>query len=167
MAHIHHKGIPVETSGNLPSVGAPAPDFLLTTTALVDVSLKDFEGKIKILNVTPSLDTGTCATSAMKFNQQVASHPDVVVLNVSCDLPFAARRFCEANKIDRVQTLSQFRNQKFGEDYGLRYLTGPLAGILSRAVVVIGKDNRVVYTQQVPDSSHEPDYDAVWKALVN
>lgn len=165
MAKITHKGNPVETVGHLPAVGTKAPDFLLTKTDLTDVSLKDFEGKIKVLNITPSLDTGTCATSAQKFNAQVAAHPGVVVLNVSCDLPFAAKRFCEANKIDQVITLSQFRNQNFGKDYGVLLKSGPLAGILSRSIVVIGKDNVVIHTEQVAETTHEPNYDAVWKAL--
>ena len=165
MAHITHKGAPVETVGTLPAFGSKAPDFLLTRTDLTNVSLKDFEGKIKVLNITPSLDTGTCATSAKKFNEQVAGHADVVVLNVSCDLPFAARRFCEANQIDKVITLSQMRNRDFGTDYGVTLKTGPLAGVLSRSVVVLGKDNTVLYTQQVAETSQEPDYSAVWKAL--
>jgi len=165
MAKITHKGNPVETVGTLPSVGAKAPDFLLTKTDLTDVSLKDFEGKVKVLNINPSLDTGTCSTSAQKFNAQVKAHPGVVVLNVSADLPFAAKRFCEANHVDEVITLSQMRNQKFGTDYGVLLKTGPLAGILSRSVVVIGKDNKVIYTEQVAETTHEPNYDAVWKAI--
>ena len=166
MAHIHHKGVAVSTSGQLPAVGSAAPDFLLTKTDLSDVKLKDFAGKIKVLNVTPSLDTGTCATSAKKFNEQVASHHEVVVLNVSDDLPFATKRFCDENHIDKVLTLSEMRNREFGTAYGLRYLDGPLAGVLSRAVIVIDKNNKVIHAQQVPDSSNEPDYAAVWKAIV-
>jgi len=165
MAHFLHKGVPVESVGNLPAVGSKAPDFLLTKPDLSDVSLKDFAGKIKVLNITPSLDTGTCAMSAKKFNAQVGGRTDVVVLNVSADLPFAARRFCSENNIDHVVTLSQFRNQDFGQNYGVRYLTGPLAGILSRSVVVIGKDDKVVYTEQVADSSNEPNYDAAWASV--
>lgn len=165
MARFLHKGQPVESVGNLPSVGSKAPDFLLTKTDLSDVSLKDFAGKVKILNITPSLDTGTCALSAKTFNARAGSRPDVVVLNVSADLPFAAKRFCAENNIDHVVTLSQFRNQDFGQNYGVRFISGPLAGILSRAVVVIGKDDKVLYTEQVADSSHEPNYDAAWKAI--
>jgi len=165
MAKIMFKGNPVETVGTLPAVGSKAPDFLLTKTDLADVSLKDFEGKIKVLNINPSLDTGTCAMSAEKFNAQVAAHPNVVVLNISADLPFAAKRFCEAHKIDQVITLSEFRSRDFGKDYGVQFKTGPLAGILSRSVVVLGKDNKVVYTEQVAETTHEPNYDAVWKAL--
>jgi thiol peroxidase len=165
MAHIHHKGVPVETVGTLPAVGVLAPDFVLTKTDLSDVSLKDFAGRIKVLSINPSLDTGTCATSAKKFNEQVAGKANVVVLNVSCDLPFAARRFCEANGLDNVVALSEMRNHRFGEDYGVRYTTGPLMGILSRAIVIVGTDNKVLYTQQVSDSSQEPDYAAVWRAL--
>jgi len=165
MAKITHKGNPVETVGTLPSVGTKAPDFLLTKTDLTDVSLKDFAGKTKVLNINPSLDTGTCSTSAQKFNAQVKAHPGVVILNVSCDLPFAAKRFCEANHVDSVITLSQFRNQRFGNDYGVLLKTGPLAGILSRAVVVLDQDNKVVYTEQVAETTQEPNYDAVWKAI--
>jgi len=165
MAKFTHKGIPVESVGFLPAVGTKAPDFLLTKTDLSDVSLKDFAGKIKVLSINPSLDTGTCATSAKKFNDQVSAHPDVVVLNVSADLPFAARRFCEANSIQNVVTLSQFRNQNFGQDYGVRFTTGPLAGILSRAIVVIGKDDKVIHTEQVADTTQEPNYEAVWAAI--
>lgn len=165
MAKFLHKGMPVESVGFLPAVGSKAPDFLLTKTDLTDVSLKDFEGKITVLSINPSLDTGTCATSARKFNEQAAGRTDVVVLNVSADLPFAARRFCQDNNITNVVTLSQFRNQNFGQDYGVRYTTGPLAGILSRAIVVIGKDGKVIYTEQVADSSTEPNYEAVWAAI--
>jgi len=165
MAKFLHKGNPVESVGELPKVRSKAPDFLLTKTDLSDVSLKDFAGKIKVLNITPSLDTGTCAMSAQKFNAQVAAHPGVVVLNVSCDLPFAAKRFCEANKIDQVVTLSQLRNQNFGQDYGVRYTKGPLVGLLSRAIVVIDKNDKVIHTEQVADSSHEPNYEAVWKVI--
>jgi len=165
MAKFLHKGMPVESVGNLPAVGAKAPDFLLTKTDLTDVTLKDFAGKIKVLSINPSLDTGTCAMSAKKFNEQAAGHPDVVVLNVSADLPFAAKRFCESNNIGNVVALSQFRNRDFGEDYGVRFATGPLAGILSRSIVVIGKDDKVIYTEQVADTTNEPNYDAVWKAI--
>ena len=165
MAKFLHKGNPVESVGFLPAVGSKAPDFLLTKTDLSDVSLKDFEGKVKVLNINPSLDTGTCSTSAQKFNAQVKAHPGVVVLNVSADLPFAAKRFCEAHSIDSVVTLSQLRNQNCGTDYGVRYTAGPLVGLLSRSIVVIGKDDKVVYTEQVADSSQEPNYDAVWKAI--
>ncbi len=165
MAHITHKGAPVETVGTLPAPGSQAPDFLLTKTDLSDVSLKDFAGKIKVLSINPSLDTGVCAMSAKKFNEQVALHPDVVVLNVSCDLPFAARRFCETNSLNNVVALSEMRSRAFGEAYGVRFKTGPLAGILSRAIVVIGADGHVIHTQQVADTVQEPDYEAVWKAL--
>lgn len=165
MASITHKGNPVTTIGTLPALGSKAPDFRLTKTDLSDVGLKDFGGKKKILNLVPSLDTGTCATSARKFNEQVKGRTDVVVLTVSADLPFAAKRFCEANGIDNVVTLSMMRDHRFGRDYGATLTSGALEGVLSRAVVVLDKENRVVFTQQVPDISQEPDYDAVWKAL--
>lgn len=166
MASITHKGNPVTTSGNLPAVGTKAPSFSLTKTDLADVGLNDFAGKKKILNIVPSLDTGTCATSAKKFNEKVQGRKDVVVLNVSADLPFAARRFCEANNIDNVVTLSQMRDRKFGQDYGVTIMTGsPLVGLLSRAVVLLDESNQVLYTEQVPEIGQEPNYDAVWKAL--
>jgi len=165
MAKITLKGNPVETVGNLPAVGSAAPGFTLTKTDLTDVRLQDFSAKFKILNIVPSLDTGVCSTSAKKFNDEAARHPDVVVLNVSCDLPQAAARFCDANKVDRVVTLSVFRQPSFGNDYGVRMTTGPMAGLLSRAVVVLDQNNRVVYTQQVPEIAQEPDYAAVWQSL--
>jgi thiol peroxidase len=165
MASITHKGNPVTTCGNLPARGTKAPDFTLTKGDLSDVHLAAFAGKKKVLNIVPSLDTGTCATSARKFNDQVKGRTDVVVLTVSADLPFAQKRFCEANNIDNVITLSMMRDRKFGQDYGVALTSGVLAGVLSRAVVVLDEEGMVVYTQQVPEIGQEPDYDAVWKAL--
>ncbi len=165
MASITLKGNPVTTVGTLPKTGSKAPDFRLTTVNLTDVGLKDYSGKKKVLNINPSLDTGTCATSARKFNEAVKNRSDVVVLNISADLPFAAKRFCEANGIENVVPLSMMRDRKFGQDYGVAFTSGPLEGILSRAVVVLDENNTVVYTQQVPETGQEPDYDAVWKVL--
>jgi len=165
MASITHKGNPVTTAGTLPPQGAKAPGFTLTKNDLTDVGLKDFRGKKKVLNIVPSLDTGTCATSARKFNEQVKGRGDVVVLTVSADLPFASKRFCEANGIDNVITLSMMRDRQFGKDYGVVLTSGVLAGILSRAVVVIDENDTVLYTEQVPEIGQEPNYDAVWKAL--
>lgn len=165
MAQVTLKGNPVKTVGNLPETGSKAPDFALTNGDLSDVSLKDFAGKRKILNIVPSLDTGTCAASAKRFNQEIAKIDNAVVLTVSEDLPFAQSRFCEANGIDKVVTLSQMRSKDFGRDYGVEFADGPLAGILSRAVVVIDENDNVIYTQQVPEITEEPDYDEVLKAL--
>lgn len=165
MAQITFKGNPVHTSGSLPRKGSAAPDFVLTTGDLSDVSLKDFTGKRKILNIVPSLDTGVCAASAVRFNKEIEKVDNAVVLTVSEDLPFAQSRFCESNGVDKVVTLSQLRNKDFGKAYGVEMVDGPLAGLLSRAVVVIDENDNVIYTQQVPEITQEPDYDEVLKAL--
>jgi len=158
MSQITLKGAPVQTEGKLPATGAKAPDFVLTKADLSDVSLKDFAGKKKILNIVPSLDTGVCATSARKFDHEVAALPDTVLLTVSNDLPFAMARFCKAEGLDNVVSLSQMRDRKFGSQWGVTITTGPLAGILSRAVVVLDSTDTVVYTEQVPEIAQEPDY---------
>ena len=165
MAEVLFKGNKIHTSGKLPKVGARAPDFRLTRGDLVDVSLKDFAGKKKILSIVHSLDTGTCAASAKAFEARAAQLAGAVILTVSNDLPFAQKRFCEAENIHAVVPLSQMRDRKFGKDYGVEYLDGPLAGLLARAVVVIDENDRVLYTQQGPDTSQEPDYEAVLKAV--
>ncbi|OHD26651.1 MAG: lipid hydroperoxide peroxidase [Spirochaetes bacterium GWB1_66_5] len=165
MAEVLFKGNKVHTSGKLPKVGARAPDFRLTRGDLVEVSLQDFAGKKKILSIVHSLDTGTCAASAKAFEARAAQLPGTVILTVSNDLPFAQKRFCEAENIHAVVPLSQMRDRKFGRDYGVEYLDGLLAGLLARTVVVIDENDRVVYTQQGPDTSQEPDYEAVLKAV--
>ena len=165
MAEVLFKGNRVHTSGKLPKAGARAPDFRLTRGDLVDVSLKDFSGKKKVLSIVHSLDTGTCAASARAFEARAAQLPGTVILTVSGDLPFAQKRFCEAENIHAVVPLSQMRDRKFGKDYGVEYLDGLLAGLLARAVVVIDEQDRVLYTQQGPDTSQEPDYEAVLKAV--
>jgi len=133
MATITFKGNPIQTSGDLPAAGAPAPDFKLTKTDLSDVSLADFAGQKKILNIVPSLDTGVCAASAKKFNESVADLGNVVLLNISADLPFALGRFCGAEGLEGVVTLSTFRSPGFGDAYGVRMTDGPLAGLMARA----------------------------------
>lgn len=158
MAKITFKGTTVTTAGSLPPVGSKAPDFKLTKADLSDVNLADFAGKVKILNINPSLDTGVCATSARRFDREAGTLAGTVVLNVSRDLPFAASRFCKAEGLDHIVTLSEMRDRTFGTAWGLEMLDGPLAGLLSRAVVVLDQDNRVVYTQQVPEIGQEPDY---------
>ncbi len=158
MAQVTFKGEQINTIGNLPAVGTRAPDFRLTKGDLRDVSLSDFNGKKKILNLVPSLDTGVCAASAVRFNKEISKLPDTVVLTVSADLPFAQSRFCGSNNIDRVVTLSQLRTRDFGKNYGIEMTTGPLAGLLARAVIVLDMDNKVVYYQLVDDIGTEPDY---------
>jgi len=165
MATITFKGNPVQTSGELPAQGKKAPDFVLTTESLEDVGLNAYAGKKKILNIVPSLDTGVCAASARRFDKEVASLDNVVCLTVSDDLPFASSRFCKAEGVSNVITLSELRNRDFGSAYGCRMVDGPLAGLLSRAVVVLDEDNTVVYTEQVPEIVQEPDYAAALAAV--
>ena len=165
MAQVTQGGTPVHTIGDLPRVGDTAPDFLLTKGDLSDVSLADFAGKKKILNVTVSLDTGTCAASARRFNTEAASLSDTVVLTVSGDLPFAQTRFCEAEGLENAVTLSQLRNRDFGRKYGLELIDGPTAGLCARAVIILDEDNTVTYVQLVPEISNEPDYESVLEAI--
>ena len=164
MAEVTLGGNPIHTSGELPSVGSAAPDFTVVGSALGDVSKSDFVGKNLVLNIFPSVDTPTCAQSVRTFNERAAALDDTVVLCVSADLPFAQGRFCGAEGIENVQTGSTFRSS-FGADYGVTMADGPLAGVLARAVVVIGADGNVTYTQLVPEIGSEPDYDAAIAAL--
>ncbi|WMP16386.1 thiol peroxidase [Thiothrix lacustris] len=163
MATITLQGNPIETVGELPAVGSNAPAFALTKTDLSEVSLQDFAGKTVILNIYPSVDTGICAASTRKFNEVASSNPNVVVLCISADLPFAHSRFCGAEGLENVVSLSTFRNADFGSNYGVTITTGPLAGLMSRAVVIV-KDGKVTYTEQVPEIAQEPDYDAALAA---
>lgn len=165
MATITFKGNPVHTVGELPKKGEKAPDFRLTRGDLGDVSLKDFAGKKKILNIVPSLDTPVCAISTKRFNQEIGKLDNVVVLAVSNDLPFAQKRFCDAEKVDKVIPVSELRDRTFGDRYGVRISDGPFAGLLSRAVVVIDENDNVVYTEQVPEIAQEPNYDQALAAV--
>ena len=169
MATVTHKGNPIHTSGELPAVGSKAPDFTLTGSDLADVSLANYAGKVKVLNINPSLDTGICALSAKRFDAEIAKLGGTVVLNVSRDLPFAASRFCKGEGLTTIIPLSEMRNRDFGKAYGVAIQDGVLAGLLARSVVVINKDDKVVYTQQVPEIGQEPDYakaiEAAKKAL--
>lgn len=158
MAKITFKGNPISTVGTLPAVGSKAPDFKLTKTDLADVSLKDFAGKKIVLNIFPSIDTGVCATSVRKFNQEAAGLPNTVVVGVSKDLPFAHKRFCGAENITGVVTTSDLREGSFGKAYGVTMAEGPLAGLFSRSVVVIDEKGVVKYVEQVPEITQEPDY---------
>lgn len=164
MATITLQGNPFETVGNLPAVGAEAPAFTLVKTDLSEVGLGDFAGKTVILNIYPSVDTGICAASTRRFNEVASSNPDVAVLCISADLPFAHGRFCGAEGLENVVSLSTFRNPEFGTAYGVTIANGPLAGLMSRAVVVL-KDGKVAYTEQVPEIVQEPDYDAALAAI--
>jgi len=165
MATVSLQGNKCNTNGDLPAVGSTAPDFHLVDAKLNDVHLADYSGKKKLLNIVPSLDTPTCATSTKKFNDSARSRDDVVMLVVSADLPFAMGRFCGAEGIENVVPLSMMRTRGFAKDYGILLTDGPLAGITARAVVVLDADNRVVYTQLVPEIADEPDYDAALAAL--
>lgn len=166
MATITLKGNPVETIGNLPAVGSAAPGFKLVKTDLAEASLADYAGSNLVLNIFPSIDTPTCATSVRKFNQQASDMPNTKVLCVSADLPFALNRFCGAEGIQNVSTASVFRDQgEFGRAYGVTITTGPLAGLLARAVVVIDANGKVTHTELVGEIANEPDYAAALKAL--
>lgn len=165
MATVTHKGNPIHTSGELPAVGSKAPDFKLTGSDLVDVGLANFAGKVKILNITPSLDTGICALSAKRFDAEVAKLGGTVVLNVSRDLPFASSRFCKGEGLTTIIPLSEMRNRDFGKTYGVAIEDGVLAGLLARSVVVVDREDKIVYTQQVPEIGQEPDYGRALEAV--
>lgn len=165
MAKITLRGNPIHTVGELPPVGIAAPAFELVDTNLKTVGLGDFAGKKKVLNIFPSIDTGVCATSVRQFNELVGGRGDAVVINVSADLPFAHKRFCGAEGIERVVSASTFRSATFGADYGVQLVDGPLAGLLSRAVVVLDENDKIVYTEQVPEIGQEPNYEAALAAL--
>lgn len=165
MAKITLKGNEIETVGSLPEVGAAAPGFTAVKTDLSEASLSDFSGKTVVLNIFPSIDTGICAASARKFNSEASSLDNSVVLCVSADLPFAHGRFCEAEGLNDVIPVSVFRSADFGSDYGQTISTGPLAGLLARAVVVVDGKGNVKYTEQVPEITQEPDYEKALAAI--
>jgi thioredoxin-dependent peroxiredoxin len=165
MATVTLKGNPIHTIGELPNVGARAPDFKLVNGDLKNVSLEDYAGKKKILNISPSLDTSVCATSARKFNEQAGKLPDTVVLLVTADLPFASKRFCTAEGLQNVVPLSMMRSRDFAKDYGVLIIDGPMAGICARAVVVVDERDQVVYNQLVPEITQEPDYQKALAAV--
>lgn len=165
MATVTLQGDPIHTSGDLPPQGSQAPDFRLIDRELNARSLADFAGKRKVLNIVPSLDTPVCANQARRFNREAANLDNTEVLVISADLPFAQGRFCETEGIDNLTVLSTVRSHDFGEAYGVLLTEGPLAGICARAVVVIDENDRVQYTQLVPEIAEEPDYDAVLAAF--
>lgn len=165
MATVTLKGQPINTSGSLPAVGSEAPDFRLVTVDLADKTLADYRGKKKLLNIFPSVDTGVCAKSVREFHQRAAALPDTVVLNISADLPFAHKRFCAAEGIAGVEALSMMRSKDFARAYGVLLEDGPMAGLAARAVVVLEAQDRVAYTELVPEIGQEPNYEAALQAL--
>ncbi|MGE5394483.1 MAG: thiol peroxidase [Candidatus Saccharibacteria bacterium] len=165
MANITLKGTPIQTLGELPAKGSKAPDFELTKNDLSKATLKDFQGSRLVLNIFPSLDTGTCAASVRRFNKEAANLNNTKVLCISRDLPFAQARFCGAEGLNNVITLSDFATHQFGKDYQLEITTGPLAHLLSRSVIVLDENHNVIYTQQVPEIVDEPDYEPALAVL--
>ncbi len=161
MADVMLKGNLIHTSGHLPDIGSKAPTFRLTGTDLNDITLEKFSGKRLILNIFPSLDTDVCAASVRRFNQMAGKMDNTVVLCISRDLPFAHKRFCVAEGIENVVSLSELRDLNFGNAYGVRILDGPLAGLLARSVVVIDTNGTVKYSEQVPEITQEPNYENI------
>ncbi|WP_196888047.1 thiol peroxidase [Aureivirga sp. CE67] len=165
MATITLKGNEIHTNGELPKVGEKAPNFELTKNDLSKVTLNDYKGSRVILNIFPSIDTGTCAASVRAFNKQASELENTKVVCVSRDLPFAQTRFCGAEGIENVETASDFANGSFGKDYGLEIIDGPLANLHSRVVIVLNEEGNVLYTEQVSEIVDEPNYDNALKAL--
>ena len=165
MTQITLQGNPIETVGTLPVVNTQAPAFTLTRTDLSDANLSDFADQTVVLNIFVSLDTSICAASVRRFNAEVSSLDNTVVLCISGDLPFAHQRFCEAEGLDRVIPLSVFRSPDFGKDYGVTIATGPLSGLLARSIVIIDKDGKIIYTEQVPEIAQDPDFEAALQIL--
>lgn len=164
MAQITLKGNPIHTIGELPQIGGKAPDFKLTDSNLNDISLGQYKGKKKLLNIVPSLDTPVCALSTRKLNEFAKTNNNVILI-VSADLPFAQSRFCMGDNLKNVVPLSMMRDKNFAKDYGVLITDGPLAGITARAVVVLDENDNVIYTQLVPEIADEPDYDKALAAM--
>lgn len=165
MASITLKGNTINSLGNLPAIGSKAPDFTLVKSDLSPVTLREFKGKKVVLNIFPSLDTAVCAASVRQFNAAAGKLDNTVVVCVSKDLPFAHGRFCSTEGLNNVVTASDFRDGSFGKEYGVTLADGPLAGLHSRAVVVIDEEGMVKYTEQVPEIAQEPDYETALKAV--
>lgn len=159
------QGNPFKVDGDLPQAGAQAPDFKLTSGDLADVSLANYAGKRKVMNIFPSIDTPTCAASTRRFNEAASTLSNTVVLCVSADLPFAAKRFCGAEGLNNVAHLSTYRHPEFMKAWGVAMAEGPLVGLTSRAVVVLDENNKVLHSQMVPEIANEPDYAAALKVL--
>lgn len=165
MANVTLGGNPIEVQGVFPTIGESVTDFTLVKSDLSEASLADYQGKRKILNIFPSIDTGVCATSVRKFNQQAADLNNAVVLCISADLPFAQARFCGAEGLENVVTLSSFRNRTFAENLGVAIVSGPLSGLTARAVIVLDEANNVLHSELVPEIKQEPNYDAALAVL--
>ncbi|MEZ4796568.1 MAG: thiol peroxidase [Flavobacteriaceae bacterium] len=167
MANVLLGGKPVETLGKLPKTGTKAPDFKLTATDLSTKTLSDFKGSKLVLNIFPSIDTGTCAQSTREYNKKASEMKNTKVLCISRDLPFALSRFCGAEGLKNVITLSDFKDGRFGKDYGLNFVNGPLEALHSRCVIVLDENGTVLYTEQVHEIANEPNYEASLQALLN
>lgn len=165
MATVTLKGNAINTSGELPKVGTKAPDFTLTATDLSSKTLNDFSGSRVVLNIFPSVDTGTCAASVRQFNTEASELENTKVLCISKDLPFALARFCGAEGLDNVVSLSDFKTGDFGTSYGVNFVDGPLESLLSRSVVVLDENGTVLYTEQVSETTEEPNYKAALEVL--
>lgn len=166
MAKVTLKGNPIRTNGDLPVLNSQAPDFQLVDQNLHNHSLKEYKGKRKILYTVPSLDTATCSLSTKKFNEEIKKHPDIVLLAISADLPFAQKRFCGSENVHNLVTLSMMRSKDFAQDYGLLIQEGPLEGILARAVIILDENNKVIYVELVPEITQEPNYEKALKAVL-
>lgn len=167
MASLTLHGNAIQSLGNLPATGSTAPDFNLTKGDLSSATLSDYKGKKVVLNIFPSVDTGTCAQSVRQFNQEAAELENTVILCVSKDLPFAQGRFCGAEGIKNVEMLSDFRDGNFGKSYEVEFTEGPLVPLLSRAIVVLNEDGNVIHTEQVGEIVDEPNYKAALEALMD
>jgi thiol peroxidase len=165
MATVTLKGTPIDVAGSFPQKGQKAPAFKLVAKDLKDVSLAEYAGKRKVLNIVPSLDTAVCATSTRKFNEKAGSLANTVVLVISADLPFASSRFCAAEGLNNVVTLSTMRGREFMRAYGVEITSGPLVGVTARGVVVLDEADRVLHSELVPEIGQEPNYDAALAAL--
>ncbi len=159
------KGTPYHVAGQLPVLGAPLPDFTLTTPELADIHRADFAGKRKLFNIFPSLDTPTCSASVKRFNAEVEALDNTVLLQVSADLPFAHARFCSAEGLKNGVSASMMRDKSFAQDYGVLLADGPMAGLCARAVIVANEQDTVIHSELVPEIAHEPDYAAAIAAL--
>jgi thioredoxin-dependent peroxiredoxin len=166
MASVKFKGMVVHTNGELPKIGSKIPDFVLTDSNLKDHTLHELHGKRKLISIVPSLDTAVCSLSAKKFNDAAKQHPDVLILVVSADLPFAQKRVCSHESLENILTLSMMRSKDFASKYGVLLTDGPLAGLASRAVVVADEHDKVVYHELVQEITQEPDYQKALDALI-
>jgi len=165
MATITLKGNEIHTNGELPAVGSDAPLFTLTASDLSPIVASDYKGKIVVLNISPSLDTGICATAAQKFNTMASEGLGATVICITKDLPFAQKRFCEAEGLEDVVTASDYKDSNFADAYGTLIADGPMVGLHARAIVVVNEDGNVIYTEQVPEIVQEPDYEAALNAI--